>query len=495
MLSDHDHDHDLDASHPHEAAAPHRTPSAPSTQSTHTATTATIATTSAASRRSSHSDVQVVTPLSWRLSPMLFARHQKSEHEIRHLRKPVRNFYERQNELIQGIHEVEERMQRFSNTHEAIYTTPANAADLDLEAGSQGRKDLSEIPLSPYPVAGSVGKDAVYVAGFNGGAVGALAHKEENDARANLNEAAQVEVDDDDEDDDDERDPKVRIAASLSLLCNVGLFILKLIIAITSGSLAVIASTLDSLLDLVSGFVLWYSSKKADGKDAASFYLYPVGMSRAEPAGVLVFCAVMGMVSLQVIIEGISRLLAAKDDLAFSLTDVFLMLVVVITKLLLHLYCRVIKSPSAQALAQDHRNDIITNTLGLIFAYFGANYQWWLDPLGAMLFSSFILWTWVNTGRETIELVVGKTATPDFLQQLTYVCFNHHPKVMKIDTVRAFHFGTNFLVEVDIVLPAEMPLRETHDIGESLQMKLEKIPSVERAFVHIDYEWQHKREH
>ena len=51
------------------------------------------------------------------------------------------------------------------------------------------------------------------------------------------------------------------------------------------------------------------------------------------------------------------------------------------------------------------------------------------------------------------------------------------------------------MVEVDIVLPADMPLREAHDIGESLQMKLEKLEDVERAFVHLDYEYAHKPEH
>lgn len=75
--------------------------------------------------------------------------------------------------------------------------------------------------------------------------------------------------------------------------------------------------------------------------------------------------------------------------------------------------------------------------------------------------------------------------------------FNHHKKIANIDTVRAFHFGTNFLVEVDIVLPEQMALKEAHDIGESLQQKLERLTEVERAFVHLDYEFTHnpKSEH
>lgn len=40
-----------------------------------------------------------------------------------------------------------------------------------------------------------------------------------------------------------------------------------------------------------------------------------------------------------------------------------------------------------------------------------------------------------------------------------------------------------------------MPLKEAHTIGETLQMKIEKLTEVERAFVHLDYECEHKPEH
>lgn len=91
-----------------------------------------------------------------------------------------------------------------------------------------------------------------------------------------------------------------------------------------------------------------------------------------------------------------------------------------------------------------------------------------------------------------IKLLTGHTAKPDFLKKLTWLSANHHPKIKFVDTVRAFHFGNNFLVEVDVVLPEEMRLRKAHDIGESLQQKLERLPEVERAFVHLDYEYEHK---
>lgn len=42
-------------------------------------------------------------------------------------------------------------------------------------------------------------------------------------------------------------------------------------------------------------------------------------------------------------------------------------------------------------------------------------------------------------------------------------------------------------MEVEVVLPEDMTVREAHDIGLSLQRKIEQLDSVERAFVHIDY--------
>jgi len=50
-------------------------------------------------------------------------------------------------------------------------------------------------------------------------------------------------------------------------------------------------------------------------------------------------------------------------------------------------------------------------------------------------------------------------------------------------------------VEVDIVLDRDTPLWIAHDVGEALQVKLESMPFVERAFVHVDYDSDHRPEH
>lgn len=74
---------------------------------------------------------------------------------------------------------------------------------------------------------------------------------------------------------------------------------------------------------------------------------------------------------------------------------------------------------------------------------------------------------------EFLHLLVGQSAKPEFLQKLTYLCWNHHKAVRHIDTVRAYTFGSQYFVHVDIVLLCDMPLQEAHNIGEPLQEKLE----------------------
>ena len=45
------------------------------------------------------------------------------------------------------------------------------------------------------------------------------------------------------------------------------------------------------------------------------------------------------------------------------------------------------------------------------------------------------------------------------------------------------------------MLPANMTVSESHDIAEALQIKLERLPEIARAFVHIDFETTHVPEH
>ncbi|VFQ62901.1 unnamed protein product [Cuscuta campestris] len=258
-------------------------------------------------------------------------------------------------------------------------------------------------------------------------------------------------------------------AIRISNIANMILFAAKVYASVRSGSLAIVASTLDSLLDLLSGFILWFTAFSMKRQNP---YKYPIGKKRMQP---------------------LEHNLKLTKDQEFWVVGI--MVFVTLVKLVLVLYCRSFTNEIVKAYAQDHFFDVITNIISL-FAVLLANYvRSWMDPVGAIILALYTIRTWSLMVLENVNSLVGKSAPPEYLQKVTYLCWNHHKSIRHIDTVRAYTFGSSYFVEVDIVLPANMTLEEAHDIGESLQEKLEQLPDIERAFVHLDYEFSHKPEH
>jgi cation diffusion facilitator family transporter len=291
-----------------------------------------------------------------------------------------------------------------------------------------------------------------------------------------------------------------KIALYSSMFANVLLFFLQLVTAFMTGSLALYATTLDAFMDIASNTVLILTSKIAESEN---FLKYPTGKNKYKTAGIIVFSTLMSTLALQIWMQAIQSLISGSRDLN---TDVLAVIIVgagISIKGCLFLYCNAFKKYSLIAiLAQDHFNDILFNSTGLALSFLATKYQWWVDPVGAMVIAILIIKSWsavafgkMKSDLENIEYIVGVTANSSFLNKCVYVALTHDPRILLIDTVKAYHSGEGLFVEVDIVLPRDMRLDEAHDVGESLQVKLEEMPEVDRAFVHLDYEVDHKPEH
>jgi divalent metal cation (Fe/Co/Zn/Cd) transporter len=159
--------------------------------------------------------------------------------------------------------------------------------------------------------------------------------------------------------------------------------------------------------------------------------------------------------------------------------------------------------------------------------------------------------------RAQVDKIVGRAAPEEFIEQLELLATEHHEQ-LEVDVIRAYHFGTRwaaaaglgcssrlvaarpglagelsaahpagvgvagqhaagcwsrggsrspvvavaalrlprrYLVEVEVVLPADMSLADSHDISLELQHKVEALEQVERAFVHCDYQRREEPEH
>ncbi|THV06461.1 CDF-like metal transporter [Dendrothele bispora CBS 962.96] len=289
----------------------------------------------------------------------------------------------------------------------------------------------------------------------------------------------------------------VKIAVWASLIANFSLCVLQMYAAISALSLSLLATGIDSIFDIGSNLLLFWLHKKAEKLDENK---WPVGGARLETIGNIVYGVSMGSVNLVVIVESARGLITHNDDKdlnEFHLPSIIAVASALFVKLLLFLYCYSLRKNSSQVrvLWEDHRNDLWINTFGILMSTGGSQLRWYLDPMGAIIIALGVIVAWFRTIYGQFELLAGKAAPHDVQQLLIYKSMTYSEEIEKIDTVRAYHSGPDYFVEIDIVMDAKTPLWKAHDLSQRLQDQIEVLPNVERAFVHVDYETTHIPEH
>jgi hypothetical protein len=66
----------------------------------------------------------------------------------------------------------------------------------------------------------------------------------------------------------------IHLAINLSMLANIVLFVTKVILAYFSNSISILASAFETLLDLLSNAIIWYTIRVIKHQD---YYGYPIG--------------------------------------------------------------------------------------------------------------------------------------------------------------------------------------------------------------------------
>ena len=289
---------------------------------------------------------------------------------------------------------------------------------------------------------------------------------------------------------------KFQIAVYGSFAANIILAGLQLYGAVSSGSLSLFTTMADSVFDPLSNLMLILSHRAVKKVNPNKF---PSGKARLETGGNIFFSFLMIAVSFIIIAFSIQQLAGGSEEEThpFNLASVLAVVVAFATKFGLFLYCWALKDKYSQIniLWQDHRNDLLINGFGILTSVGGSKLKWWIDPMGAVILSCLIATIWFHTAFGEFMLLVGISASVETQQLITYVCLTHSPDIEGIDTVRVYHSGPRLIAEVDVVMNPERSLRDTHDVAEELQIKLESLPDIERAYVHVDYETTHKPEH
>ncbi|KAF3186190.1 hypothetical protein TWF106_005646 [Orbilia oligospora] len=286
----------------------------------------------------------------------------------------------------------------------------------------------------------------------------------------------------------------VKVAIYVNLTANTILLAGKIAVTLLTSSLSVLASLVDSALDFLSTAIIGLTTYLISRRDA---HRYPIGRRRLEPIGVLVFAIIMIVSFIQVAVEAVQRLLSPDHSIIqLSNSAITIMSVTVGIKGACYLWCRMVKSSSVQALAQDALTDVYFNTFSILFPLLGhATGQWWLDSLGGLLLSLYVVFSWSKTSLEHIDHLTGSAAPSEDRNLVLYVCMRFARCIRKITGVQAYYSGDKINVEVEVVFDEDLSLKDSHDVAEALGWTVESLPFVERCFVHTDYSGENPTTH
>ena len=408
-------------------------------------------------------------------------QYYKNNEELKKMKKPIREYYERNNHLISSYlyidrlldsslpHNLIQEYNHRLDIPKTISEEPASTLDdshpsAEIKHNANGHGSQIKVKRTPKAL-----------------------YKLPNEDTPLLGDDVQDEPIAYDDDDDHESGSKaVTIAIYVNLAANAILLAGKIAVIALTSSLSVLASLVDAALDFLSTGIVWTTTKLISRQDQ---YRYPVGRRRLEPLGVLVFSVIMITSFFQVFLQCFNRLTSPDHSIIqLGLPAIIIMALTVFIKLGCWFWCRLIKNSSVQALAQDAMTDVIFNTFSIIFPLVGYYASlWWLDALGGLLLSLYVIVNWSRTSSTHIKHLTGAAAPAADRNILLYLTMRFAKTIKSIQGLQAYHAGDKLNVEVDVVLDEGMTLRDSHDLGESLQYVLESVPTVDRAFVHLDY--------
>ncbi|CAC9885639.1 unnamed protein product [Aureobasidium pullulans] len=288
----------------------------------------------------------------------------------------------------------------------------------------------------------------------------------------------------------------IKLAIFLSIYGTILVAGLQIYAAVTTLSLSLFVTMAESCCEAISNIGLDYLHRKA--KKLSDSPRWPAGAERLGNAGNICFAFALTAVSLVLVVESIRALASTHHDLGkFAIPAIVAAACGFSIKLFLAAYCFTFRKHSSQLemLWEDNRNDCFEYGFAIFTSAAGAKLKWWVDPAGALLIASVIIITWISTIRSEFLELCGLGASPQFIQEIVFLTIRHSDLILKVDTVHAYHWGEELVVEVDIVMAPERSLREVHDVSQELQDKLETVEGICRAFVHVDHEASHMPEH
>ncbi|NLA27142.1 MAG: cation transporter [Firmicutes bacterium] len=274
------------------------------------------------------------------------------------------------------------------------------------------------------------------------------------------------------------------IGGWVSIAGNAVLALLKFVVAITSGSVSMLANAAHTASDIITSVVVVIgfkiSSKGPDQK-------HPHGHGRVEYlVGLAVALALIG-VGVGFIWDAFRRLTGGITPHP-GLAAIIVASGSILIKELMYRFAgslgRLIGSEALIADAWHHRSDALTSTLVLIAV--GGSYlgMGWIDPVIAFIVAGFIIYTGGEIAYHACNKIIGVSPPPDFLLSIEKEALSVEG-VLDVYDLEVHDYGMHKSVTMHIRVPDSISLHRAHEITHLVQKRLEEKFNC-KAIVHPD---------
>jgi cation diffusion facilitator family transporter len=270
----------------------------------------------------------------------------------------------------------------------------------------------------------------------------------------------------------------------ISILSYILLSIIKVTIGYYYHSEALYADGLNNTTDIIASIAviigLRISRRPADHNHRYGHY-------RAETVAALLASFIMMTVGLFVLYRAVNSYIVGdivKPDFLTAIVAIAsagIMLFVYVYNIRL---ATRINSSALKAVALDNRSDALVS-IGAFVGIVGAQLGWpWLDPIAALGVGLIICKTSVDIFRDASHaLTDGFDANVLKVYRKTIEAVSG---VKKVQDLRARIHGNNVLLDVTIIVDAELNVVESHRISDKIEDRMNDEHQVEHVHIHVE---------
>lgn len=253
------------------------------------------------------------------------------------------------------------------------------------------------------------------------------------------------------------------------------LTILKFAIGVASGSVAVLASAIDSLLDTVISIFNFFAIKKSEEK-ATEYYQY--GKGKVQAIAGVIEGTVITISGLYIIYEAIQKALNGSTTELLTPAITVMVISIVVTFFLVQYLLKVAEETDNLVIKSDalhYKTDLWSN--GVILLSLGVVYFTgleWVDALFGFGIGIYIIYSAYEIIEEGIAILLDRALDREEVEKIREI-ISAHPEVTGYHWLKTRTDGTNNFVEFHLVLTPKMYLIEAHRISDQIEDKIALI--------------------